>query len=151
MPNTMPAWQRREMQRQHLLEKASREMLLIGTEHSELKWSDYLFALTGIILNHLKLNGKTHEGHEKGGKAHETIVSSEYFEATLFFEEDLWGPIYSFGKSPEEKLALLAKFLQKYLLPTLLYQYEINLSRQENADPVRIFGASSTDEVPIKD
>ncbi|HEY4489794.1 MAG TPA: hypothetical protein VJC12_00890 [Candidatus Paceibacterota bacterium] len=142
---TMPAWQRREMERQHLLEEMRTEMYhadeLVGRGLDSR--NSFLFGLAKIILRHLDLKGRPPDRDPTASSNY------SYWRALIFFEQVIWSKIFCFGRSQEEKLALLAQFLKDTVIPAITFPFRSELSRQEMLDPKRILLADRMDEITI--
>ena len=130
------AWIVREGERQKLIEKLIGKVFTYSGDKflDEKQAADFEFYTARVVLQTLNKRGFNWDANVDD---HE------------FFDREIWGPICSFGKTPSERNALLARFLEK-LLGSVLNHFHAELRSDEIHNTRAVFGTDSTmDEVPF--
>ncbi len=150
MPSARAA---RELQRQSLL-GGLQSNLYKAEERADVELdggsSSFLYEVARDVLVRLEKKGNIHEGGNKSSRSHGTEITRAYYLAHTFVEFEVWSKIFAFGRSKEEKLALLSKFLEKVVIPSAVNPFNSDLLRQELNNPQLIFNAERSDaDVPF--
>lgn len=134
---TGDAWQMREMQRQRLLEGLMCETWDFVNQGSEVTEEEFFTRLAMEVCRWL---------------SNPVGLREQYTAEEEFLHVPILSQLNEFSRSYEERDALLAKFLEKHVLPAALSRYYSELQGQEFENPQLIFGAEhAMDEVTVDD
>ncbi len=133
-----PAWQVREMERQQLLEDITQKAWEFA--ESKMRLTDdrrLLASLVYWILIGLDLQN-----------SHEPFIAiNPHVEKYL---TEVFLKVESFSRTEAEKKALLARLVEKHLVPAIMSQFYGDLQREEVSEPWKIFGTLyATDEIDL--
>jgi hypothetical protein len=134
----MEAWIKRSIERNKALEKIMRSIYSADDEMKENGIDNFMFNLSGWIIKCLyKMKQRPDFPN-----FHNLQWNSDKSPSTIFLEEKILVPIYSFSKCKEERNYLLAQLLRKVIAITTQHFYS-ELQSIEILNPKKIFNTSS--------